>query len=434
VTKHRRPIAHSKDIGAMSMVKLGSGVNLLGYYMYHGGTNPIGSCSTLQESKETGYPNDLPILNYDFNGPIREYGQISETFKEIKLLAMFIKDFGEEFCKMQLYLPPENPLYQTDFVSLRTSVRHNLDSGYLFLNNYQRRYEMTSHPNVKLKITHLEETIEFPKMDIKDQDYAFYPFNMLLGKAKLRCCLATPLCKLSNRETTFVFYTDSEPCYEIEGELEDTNILTLSREQAKNAYKVVLDQEYLVISDALILDKKDEICVIGRLQPRFCTYPKLSKEPEGFTMSGSEKEFTIYEQAENIKLEPENLPEVTIKKLTSENATSLETVDYELILEYKKGTTNRNDAFLRLDYEGDGTQLILDGEMVADHFYTGQIWEIGLKRFAYPAKLTLKIQPLYKDTKVFLEQWPVMESNVVAKLKTAQVETEYVAIIKKDCF
>ena len=40
VTKHRRPVAHGKDIGAMSLTKLGSVVALLGYYMYHGGSNP----------------------------------------------------------------------------------------------------------------------------------------------------------------------------------------------------------------------------------------------------------------------------------------------------------------------------------------------------------------------------------------------------------
>ena len=51
VTGHRRPVATADDIAAMSMVKLGSGCSLLGYYMYHGGTNPKGKLSTLQESR-----------------------------------------------------------------------------------------------------------------------------------------------------------------------------------------------------------------------------------------------------------------------------------------------------------------------------------------------------------------------------------------------
>ncbi len=40
VTSHRRCVSSGTDIGAMSFTKLASGVNLLGYYMYHGGTNP----------------------------------------------------------------------------------------------------------------------------------------------------------------------------------------------------------------------------------------------------------------------------------------------------------------------------------------------------------------------------------------------------------
>lgn len=435
VTKHRRPIAHSKDIGAMSLVKLGSGVNLLGYYMYHGGTNPVGKCSTLQESKETGYPNDLPILNYDFNAPIREYGQISETFKEIKLLAMFIKDFGEEFCKTELYLPPENPLYQTDFQHLRTSIRYHMNSGYVFLNNYQRRYEMAKHQGVELKVSHLEEEIRFPKIDVKDQDYAFYPFNMQLGKYKLKTALASPLCLLDNQEKTYVFYTNGDPCYEIEGvkgEIQGVRILTLSREQAKNAYKVKLEQEYIIISDSLILDTADELMVIGRKKPRLLVYPKLSNVPQGFHLVGAEKEFAVYEQDFEVR---EDAPYVSYRLLlpddSEKSSLSTDTVDYELMIEYPEGNSNRNDAFLQINYAGDSAKLYLDDEMVADHFYTGQTWEIGLKRFAYPSKLTLRIDPLYENSKVFLEIRPKFTYGVAAALVTAQLETEYIVYVLK---
>ena len=36
ITDHRRPQVSGADIGAMSIAKLGSGVGMLGYYMYHG--------------------------------------------------------------------------------------------------------------------------------------------------------------------------------------------------------------------------------------------------------------------------------------------------------------------------------------------------------------------------------------------------------------
>ena len=53
---------------------LGSGSNGIGYYMYHGGVNPDGKYSTLQESKATGYANDLPVKSYDFQTCLRENG------------------------------------------------------------------------------------------------------------------------------------------------------------------------------------------------------------------------------------------------------------------------------------------------------------------------------------------------------------------------
>jgi len=42
VAYHRRPALAEDDIAPMTLTQLGSGVNLLGYYMFHGGTNPQG--------------------------------------------------------------------------------------------------------------------------------------------------------------------------------------------------------------------------------------------------------------------------------------------------------------------------------------------------------------------------------------------------------
>jgi len=58
------------DIAATIPVQLGSGVNLYGYYMFHGGVNPRGLTETLQESTATGSYNDLPVFNYDYQSPL----------------------------------------------------------------------------------------------------------------------------------------------------------------------------------------------------------------------------------------------------------------------------------------------------------------------------------------------------------------------------
>jgi len=99
-THHRRPIISGMDAYAMSLVKLGSGNNLVGYYMYHGGINKIGKLTTLQESKETGYPNDYPILNYDFHTALTSYGEAREQYGLLNILHLFLQDFGEILAPM----------------------------------------------------------------------------------------------------------------------------------------------------------------------------------------------------------------------------------------------------------------------------------------------------------------------------------------------
>ena len=163
VTAHRCPVATGPDIGAMSLVKMGSGAGLLGYYMYHGGSNPEGKLTTLQESKETGYANDLPEINYDFNAPIRQYGTISDSLKEIKLLAYFLRDFREDMAALPAEIPDER-IKPEDLQTLRVSCRHDETHGYDFFNNYQRRRTMAEHKHVILKGSCGEETVTFPAL------------------------------------------------------------------------------------------------------------------------------------------------------------------------------------------------------------------------------------------------------------------------------
>lgn len=192
VTAHRRPVAEGKDIGAMSTTKLASGVALLGYYMYHGGSNPKGKLSTLQESRATGYANDLPEINYDFNAPIRQYGTISDNYREIKLLALFLKDFGEDMAVLPAEIFDET-IKPEDMHSLRSSARHDDTHGYVFFNNYQRRRVMDAHKDVVFEGPCGGEKVTFPAVDLPSGSYGFFPYHMQLGEAKLLSALATPL-------------------------------------------------------------------------------------------------------------------------------------------------------------------------------------------------------------------------------------------------
>lgn len=414
VTHHRRPIAEASDIGAMTLSKLGSGCNLLGYYMYHGGTNPKGKLTTLQESRETGYPNDYTELNYDFRAPIREYGQISDTFREIKLFSMFVKDFGTELCRMPAYIPEDNPITPFNLQDLRHSVRHNGRSGYVFVNNYQRKHPMAEHDRVKLTVNLEDEVIKFPEITVKDKDYYFFPFNMELGEAVLKTATVSPLCILDNPERTYVFYGDMDARYEIIGDLKNTKLLTLSRRDAMNAWKVKLEQEHLIISDSAVVCTDAGFELIGRGKPVFKVYPDLPSVPEGFVKLPSDGEFAVYEG----KLEVRRI-EAGFRLVTELPEQKI----YEIDLKYPKDRVQ--DAFLSLTYQGDCAKLYCNGSLIADHYYTGRDWEVGLKRFDFPDKLIMEVFPLNEGAKVYLEQWPPMKNGTACELSRAEAYPEY---------
>ncbi len=105
VTYHRRPIVSADDIAAMMPVMLGSGVNLYGSYMFHGGENPDGKLTTLQETLATHYANDLPEKTYDFQAPIGEFGDERESLLKLKTWNYFLNDFGSTLAPMQPHRP-----------------------------------------------------------------------------------------------------------------------------------------------------------------------------------------------------------------------------------------------------------------------------------------------------------------------------------------
>lgn len=432
VTYHRRPIATGKDISAMSLAKLGSGVNLLGYYMYHGGTNPKGINTSLQETKETGYPNDYQVFNYDFQAAIRQDGQVSETGKELKLWAYFAKDFGERFCEMPAEIPEENPLYPTDNTSLRFSIRRNENEGFLFINNYQKNQIMANHKNIDIECQLESQTIVYKNMNIKNGDFVFYPLNMPLVHGRLIKAKATPLCKLNNEEVKYVFYGDGISNYEFEDEKDQEYILHLSREEALNAWKVTMDKEYLIMHENVVYQEEDQVVLLTRNCKDFLSYPKLLATPTGYMVEEGLNGFFYYKcmnddkkigEKERVDLQGDNICEIATMSPT----------EYTIHVNYQDETeapSNINDYFLLIDYLGDGAKLYVDDELVADHFYYGKKWEVGLRNLGYPREMKLVLDPILKDAPIYLEVEPTFIHGQALAMNEVFVEKEEKLIIQ----
>lgn len=424
VTSHRRPVAEGRDIGAMSTTKLASGVGLLGYYMYHGGSNPKGKLSTLQESRATGYANDLPEINYDFNAPIRQYGAISDTYKEIKLLATFLADFGEDLAPMPAEIDPEN-VKPEDMSTLRKSCRHDDTHGYVFFNNYQRRRRMDAHKGVVFKGITKQGEIVFPPVDLESGAYGFFPYQMRLGKGVLVSALATPFCVLNGvdagEEVCYVFYGDYEPCYRWKDE-NKAKVLHLTRAQALNAWKVTLDRDYLILSDNYVWEQEGKLAVTGPALTRISSYPALKVIPDGFALKGTEGAMAVYERSTeggHVKAEAAMVSE------EEESALYDVAISYSGFGKRKGDGISKEDCFLWLEYVGYGMEVFLGEEKINDHFYTGQRVPISLGYFGFPERLTVKVKALWKDTPVFLEKWPELVNGRACGLKAAEVTEEY---------
>ncbi|SFU31353.1 beta-galactosidase [Butyrivibrio sp. INlla21] len=433
VTHHRRPIATGLDTAAMTMTKIGCGANLLGYYMYHGGTNPKGKLTTLQETRETGYPNDLPAYSYDFNAPLREYGQMEDAYKEVRMIASFIHDFGDDLCDMPYTEQPGNPLKPGNLTDLRTSVRYKkrkdskgntYNSGYLFVNNYQRRYKMALHKDIA-PTAYKEDGTElasFAKRDIADGDFFFYPFGMPIGDSALITIDATPMCIINDVDgkghKAYVFYTDTdrEVSFDIEGDAKGNKIIVLTRGEALASSKVVIGKkEHLVISEGMPVTGNDgkvqlyfDVAKGENKKPSFRVYPELKKEPANFTCSKKSDAgstftdgdaFAIYECKESFGNDAE---------------ASFEFENGKGIIKISGKMPHMNELFMHIAYAGDSAVIKKDGEIIADNFYTGQKWEVGLDRFMGAngcAAFEIDIKPLNKDDKIYLQDWPKMNAN-----------------------
>ena len=64
------------------------------------------------------------------------------------------------------------------------------------------------------------------------------------------------------------------------------------------------------------------------------------------------------------------------------------------------------NPILRIHYQGDVARLLLNGRLINDNFYNGEVFEIGLRRFApeiLTGELTLQILPLQEAMPVYFE-------------------------------
>ena len=372
VTAHRRTYPYPEDIEAQTICMLGAGANLIGYYMYHGGVNPDGKYSTLQESKATGYANDLPVKSYDFQTCLRENGLPSESYYRLRKHHVFIKNTEELLAPAKAYLPENipGPAGAEDMETLRAAFRYNeaADCGFLFINNHQRKRKMTEKritPEAPLKFAvpsgeGEKKQIVFDRLCVRTDAILVLPYNLpvVIQGEELRLC-RTNASFLGCFGEIYYFYTEEDP--------EDVYFEWSDGKDHAGAVKILTthDAEHFLYTG-------DE------------DGGKVSLLPDlNFTEAGEVQMKDTGQAAESIQnVYGRTEPEV-----------------YELTLKYGKrpADTLTEDVWLELDFGGDCARLYQGGKLLDDWFSNGEVWRVALKRYGYPTKLTLELDPFKPD-------------------------------------
>lgn len=354
VTHHRRPIIKPMDIYAVSLVKLGDGNNLVGYYMYHGGTNKIGELSTFNETKATGYPNDYPILSYDFQAPLSEYGEVREQYGLLNMLHMFVNDFGEEFAPM-IAVDSGNTVAADDTNSLRYGMRTDGKRGFVFVNHYQRLTELADIENAVISA----ENVEFPPIDVKGEVSFFMPFNMKMGDSVLEYATAQPLCKCGE---TYFFAEIPNIKAEYKFSKGSANIVTVPFENAK--YMRKLNGTVYIGGGCNLYEENGQIHSVE--DGEYICQKWNGSEFETLKIGQSAKQSNVeITGVENAPFEPKYKEELCIGG--------------ERELTWKKINVDGGYGFAEIDYVGDVAQIYADGELVADDYYYGKTWRVPCK-------------------------------------------------------
>jgi len=236
---HRRPVLGKLDGLGMIMSRIGSGGNLLGYYVFAGGSNPLGIYSTMQEDKdETGYWSELSPISYDFQAAIKENGLPAPSYDEVKKFDYFLARFGPQLAPMEPVFAPKAD------ADLQYAVRAKDNSGFLFGINYCRNNQLSEKKQVSFQIRLKDQTIAFPSkpVDIPDSSMFIWPLNLDLNGTRLIYATAQPLFKTNDASSsTWIFIRDAARYPEFC--LDETGIETV---QSSNGRVQKDNQRYII--------------------------------------------------------------------------------------------------------------------------------------------------------------------------------------------
>jgi len=434
---HRRPVTHGRDIAAVANAKLGSGSVWQGFYMYVGGLNPT-SRDGFQESHASGYPNDLPRVDYDFRSPLGATGAAGESLPAMREHNAFLAAFGSRLAPLPSALPDAMPTGPRDAATLRWALRGDADEGFLFVNWHQPHELLATHPPVRFAIEG-EPGLELPDVPvaIPAGTIARWPVGLRIGGVRIAWATASAVTVLDGAVPTLVLraHRGIPATVAIEGraaeEVElNTAIPVRTAEGAVDL--LVLDQEALertwVIDGRLLRSATPLWADPDGLRTRSAIEPRVE------VWRGGDAGFRRLEAvALGTAAASRDLAVTPVRAATAaprswgerDGRASAPTPDdvtrYGAVFELASiGSPGDADVVIVIDWSGDVAQLRAGDRLIADRFGDGTPWEIRLTPREAAGPLQVLITPRPSDVRIAVDaEIPVDPIDVTM---TARVE------------
>jgi len=463
----RRPLMSWKDVAAEAVCKVGEGSNLMGYYMYHGGQDPVGKLTSLQETELSQYTNsnDMPPFTYDFQAPLGQFGQVRESYHALNLIHQFLADYGPELCTMPSVLPSEMPTDMTDTQTLRWAARSDGHKGFIFINNYQR-LDSLSAKTAQFTLHTADADLQIPTTptQIPADSFMIWPFNLDLNGTTLRYSTAQLICRVDDGgKPVYVFFApdgvnpefafDAKTFNSIDAgaatrkddndlaifdgfvpgpgciaeiktaDGKSARILLLSQDEAMHLYRADMwGQSRLFRSDASLifgLTGNDTVTAYSDnpTDMGISVYPAPASVLGAGSPDGIFTHYALSVPAKDLKLDVKQIsagssaPAIKMSAMRKPLPLPPDDAAYDSAATWQISIPQNafdgvSEVMLKVDYVGDAARAYVGNKFVDDDFYFGKPWEIGLERFApdvLTKGLTIKIIPMRKDSPAILD-------------------------------
>lgn len=396
---HRRINISGKEIMPLAICKLGSGSNLPGYYMYHGGTNPYNPAHTMAETQATSVTNynDMPYMTYDFQSPLGEMGQLNETaFHESRWLHQFLADWGEELSVMDVDTLSEHYARRGTFEFRNDYVRILNEQGTASVTPHNMQWQGLSISSATVQpFAKTDDTLYLiPVKGSKKQQISINGKSHSLKQDKT--------IKINGKSITLLSFAKAKTAFVIDGKMhyaQHGGILYKSENGVTVEAWNVTDEVSIALNKVKDHNGLREIKMGSQ---------KVAAMPTNEDFDNA----SVW----TLSFSAESHPSIKNDKLM--------TMDLQ-----PSALEEPDDYFLRINYRGDVARIYADGILVEDNFWNGKPMLVRLSDLV-GKKVELRILPLGKDYPIYLqkEQKAVLDASPNGML----ISLDSIEVIKRE--